>query len=151
MASSHHHHQVPYYKQKVHKSIYHAKSSGGGIKYYVPNDLERHDIKKRLEEEIHISIPEKTPEVIQAKKDRVLIEVEENIPKTHNFRRTAMSPEVIEIVNQYKSGELSASEAAKMIRAEDLRQIKEERKKIEAEIKKQKKKITLVNIQKKMI
>ena len=142
-------HPVPYYKQKVHKSIYHAKSSGGGIKYYVPNDLERHDIKKRLEKEINVSIPEKTPEVIEARRNKVLIEVEETIPKTHNFKRKAMSQEVLDIVNQYKAGELSASEAAKMIRAEDLKQIKEERKRIEAEIRKTRKENNLSHRKKK--
>ncbi len=138
MASSHQH-PAPYYKQKVHRSIYHAKSSGGGIKYYVPNDLERHDIKKRLEQEINMSIPEKTPEVIEARQNKVLIEVEESIPKTHHFRRKAMSQEVIDIINQYKAGELSAAQAAKMIRAEDLKQIKDERKRLEEEIKRTRK------------
>lgn len=138
MASSHQH-PAPYYKQKVHSNIYHTKKSGGGIKYYVPNDLERHDIKKRLEKEIKVSIPEKTPEVIKARQNKVLLEVEETIPKTHNFRKKAMSPELVKIINQYKSGELSAAKAAKLIRAEDLKQVKEERKRIEAEIRRTKK------------
>ena len=138
MASSHAQ-PIPYYKHQIHHhSIYHSKTSGGGIKYYIPDEVERHNIKKRLEKEIHVSIPEEPPR--EDTKHKTLLKVEDKIPHTHNFRKTAMSPELLDIVEQYKAGKISASEAAKRIRSEDLKQIKEERKRIKAEIKRTRKK-----------
>ena len=125
----------PYYKQQLHRKIYHAKSQIGGIRYYVPDDIKRHNIKKRLEEEIKISIPEETPQVIKEREERHVVESEPFIPDTHNFRKKRINPEVVKIIEQLRTGELGVAEAAKLIRQEDIKQIKEERKRVESEIK----------------